>query len=207
MKIFSRTFSVASLGAFLLVLMASCASVSNKPESIDDAYRLAFKKLGGSVNPGEAIDFYSNNFPMLLRYAEEEFKKNPEGSVDYLASEFSEYGEMSKIKEVDPKEYKNWMELKKKECVCILLGRDIETVSKKHPRNVSDMKIHSKYRKELLKLLNEAYDLETTAKRETVKDLLEEVDDLKKEIKRRPQLREKTIEDRYKLLTGEDLNL
>jgi hypothetical protein len=191
-----------------VAVFASCASVkSDKPENIDEAYKLAFKKLDGSVNPGEAISFYSKNFHMLLTNAEQEFKKNPDGVVDYLASEFAEYGEMIKIKDVDPREFKNWMDLKKKECVCIYLGREIEAVSRKRPRNVQDIKIHGKYRKELLKLLNEAFDMETTEKRETVKDLQAEVDDLKREIKKRPMLRQKIIEDRYKLLTGENLNL
>lgn len=208
MRLFNSCL-IGCVGALLLAFAASCSSFksSDKPENVDDAYKSAFKKLGGSVNPREAISFYSKNFPMLLRSAEEEFDKNPDGVVDYLVSEFSEYGEMSKIKKVDPREYKNWVDLKKKECVSIYLGREIEALNKKRPRNVQDIKIHSKYRKELLKLLNEAYDMETTEKRETVRDLLGEVDDLKKEIKNRPIMRKKLIEERYKLLTGENLVL
>jgi hypothetical protein len=188
------------------------------PQNVDELIDNVIDEMELEANEDTALrNFIDKNFPsykkeletMLMDLGNDMGEENlqdenfdeeemVEEIYEYVFDEMEEINYMLfEVQKEDPAMFAQWLKFKKLDQKTLVLGYEIEKAIENGDKATVEAKS-----KELKKLLPDLFDMRLKMEKEEVKELEEELDELKSEIEFREKNKAKIIEKYYKELTG-----
>ena len=167
------------------------------------------KRVRPNVEAEAMLGYYRANAPDLLEEIEKRRKAYPEAMDAYLAQLADHFQEVDKLRGEDNAAYDRMVRQEKRQCDVRKLSREIQRLAKtpkNEPKNVEEQRLAQlkESRLKLRNLLEQAFDEAQQQQLIQINQLESEVRDLRRLATDRSKNRKYILQERFRILTGED---